>query len=56
MSLPNWPEPLLRSAIFHLLWTQHLTLGPDAAVEPVAYTWRAGARAGRPYGPTIQQT
>jgi hypothetical protein len=25
-SLPNWPEPLVRSAIFHLLWTQHFTL------------------------------
>lgn len=25
-SLPNWPEPLVRSAIFHLLWTQHFTV------------------------------
>jgi hypothetical protein len=25
-SLPDWPEALVRSAIFHLLWTQHFTV------------------------------
>ena len=34
MSLPNWPEPLLRSAIFHLLWTQHLTLDLTRPLSP----------------------
>lgn len=25
-SLPNWPGALVRSAILHLLWTQHFTV------------------------------
>ena len=25
-SLLDWPEPLVRSAIFHLLWTQQFTV------------------------------
>jgi len=25
-SLPDWPEPLVRSAVFHLLWTQRFTV------------------------------
>ena len=32
--LPNWPEPLVRSAIFHLLWTQHFTLDLTRPLSP----------------------
>jgi hypothetical protein len=33
-SLPNWPEPLVRSAIFHLLWMQHFTLDLTQPLSP----------------------
>ena len=33
-SLPDWPEPLVRSAIFHLLWTQHFTLDLTRPLSP----------------------
>ena len=33
-SLPSWPEPLVRSAIFHLLWTQHFTLDLTRPLSP----------------------
>jgi hypothetical protein len=43
-SLPNWPEPLVRSAIFHLLWTQHFTLDLTRPLRP-SHVLTSGSRS-----------
>jgi hypothetical protein len=43
-SLPNWPEPLVRSAIFHLLWTQHLTFDLTRPLSP-SHVLTSGSRS-----------
>jgi len=43
-SLPDWSEPLVRSAIFHLLWTQHFTLDLTRPLSP-SHVLTSGSRS-----------
>lgn len=43
-SLPNWPEPLVRSAIFHLLWTHYLALDLTRPLSP-SHVLASGSRS-----------
>ena len=43
-SLPLWPEPLVRSAILHLLWTQHFTVDLTRPLSP-SHVLTSGSRS-----------